>query len=250
VSERRYHHVLITGGAGGIGEALAHRFLRENYRVTLVDQRAADLARIRQAHPMVRAVALDVTDVHALVELGAELGSDPQGPDVVINSAGVHQSTPLCAPGYQVADQLRDIEREVRTNVIALAQNCAIWIPYLRNRAGGGAIVNMASALALVPKYSSAVYCASKAAVHQFSRILAMQLEGSPVRIVTVYPPMVATAMTAGRHGPRTMTPDRFAQLFYDAFARGEPAIWIGGARWLYWLHRVSPRLAASRVEP
>ena len=247
---RKHHHVLITGGAGGIGEALARCFLTEGHRVVIVDRRADALERIQQQLPAIQTTVLDITDTAALQDLASKLGPCPDGPDVLINNAGIHGSVPLIAPNYDVADQLRDIDSEIRTNFTALAQNCALWRPYLQDRAGGAAIVNIASALAFVPKYSSATYCASKAAVHQFSLSLALQLAHTRIRVVTVYPPMVATHMTAGRDRPTTMPADRFAHLFYRAFINGKRTIRIGDSRWLYWLHRLSPALAARWIEP
>ena len=249
MSRRVYRHVLITGGAGGIGEAMARRFLEAGYRVVLVDRRADALARLRQQHPALHTEALDITDTSALQELAHRLGSNADGPDVLINNAGVHRAVPLTAPDYLLADQLRDIDAEIRTNFTALAQNCALWLPYLQTRSSA-AIVNVASVLAFIPKSSSATYCASKAAVHQFSQVLAQQLRGTSVRVVTVYPPLIATGMTAGRGDRARMTADQFARRFYRTFARGRQTIRIGEASWLYWLHRLAPGLAARTIEP
>jgi uncharacterized oxidoreductase len=250
MSAARYRHVLITGGAGGIGEALARRFLEDGCQVVLVDRRADALERVRRQLPRVETVALDVTDTAALQALTDRLGPRPDGPDVIVNNAGIHHAVPLTAPGYSVADQLRDIDLETRTNFTALAQHCALWLPHLTARPLGAAIVNVASALAFVPKSSSAIYCATKAAVEQFSDVLARQLAGTSVRVVTVYPPLLATGLTAGRDVRPAMTADQFARAFHRAFLRGESIIRVGETRWLYWLHRLSPGLAASRIEP
>lgn len=244
----QYRHALITGGAGGIGKAMAGRFLREGYRVLLVDRHRDALERIRHDWPEVGIAAIDVTDTGALRGLVEEWGPRADGPDVIVNCAGIHCATPLTSPGYDIADQLADIDREVRTNVVALAQHCALWRPHLMTRTNGGAVVNIASALAFVPKYSSATYCATKAAVHQFSRVFALQLAGTRVRVVTVYPPLVATAMTAGRDAS-AMLPEEFAERFYRAFRKGRRTIQIGGSKWLHLADRISPALALRFVE-
>ena len=57
----------------------------------------------------------------------------------------------------------------------------------------------MTSGLTLVPKQTAAMYCASKAALHSFSKALRWQLEGTAVKVFEVLPPVVDTAMTAGR---------------------------------------------------
>jgi uncharacterized oxidoreductase len=249
MTEHSYQHVLITGGAGGIGQALARRFLKEDHIVTLLDQNVGDLDLIREQIPTIRTIAADVTDHHSMQRLAAILGTDPNGPDVLINNAAIHRSTPLTAPNYRVSEQVHDIDLEVRTNFTALAQICALWLPMLTARPNGAAIINVASALAFIPKYSSAVYCASKAAVELFSEVLARQVAGTNVRIVRVYPPRVATKMMAGRPFAPMMSSDQFASEFYREFQSGRETIRIGEARWLYWLHRLSPSLAARCIE-
>ena len=71
--------------------------------------------------------------------------------------------------------------------------------------------MNVSSVLALAPKRSAPVYCATKAAVRSFSQALRYQLAAtSSIRVVEALPPMVDTAMTAGRTG-RKMSPDSVA---------------------------------------
>jgi uncharacterized oxidoreductase len=248
MTRRKYSHALITGGAGGIGKAIAECFMRDRYRVTLVDCRCEALENIRRDWPSVEIATLDITDTTELRSLVDDLGRRNDGPDVIVNCAGIHHSTPLTSPGYPICEQLVDIDREIRTNVVALAQHCALWRPYLMARTNGAAIVNIASALAFVPKYSSAIYCATKAAVHQFSRVLALQLAETGIRVVTVYPPLVATAMTAGRN-EGAMPSAEFAARFYRAFAKGETTIHVGESKWLYLIDRLSPSLALRLVE-
>jgi uncharacterized oxidoreductase len=248
LSGPNYQHILITGGAGGIGRSMAARFLREGCKVTLVDRNRDALERIRGECPQIEVAAIDITDTPTLRRLVDDLGPRADGPDVIINSAGIHCSAPLTSPDYAIGDQLADIEREVRTNFVALAQHCALWRPHLETRVNGAAIVNLASALAFVPKYSSAVYCATKAAVHQFSRIFAMQLAGTNVRVVTVYPPLVASAMTAGRNSG-AMSAEEFVARFYGEFRKGIRNIHIGESKWLYLANRISPFLAARFIE-
>jgi len=247
-ARRRYRLVVITGAAGGIGQALSRRFLAEGYRVVLVDRRGDQLARVQNLSA-VEMVTLDVTDTSGLRALADNLGPRQDGPDVIINNAAVHSRLWLPEPGNDGAAVLQSIDQEIRTNFTAVAQNCAIWLPYLLARPEGAAIVNIASALAFVPKRSSPIYCASKAALQQFSLVLGQQLKGTRVSVVTVFPPLVSTAMTTG-HAAGGMSPDRFAGAFYRQFAAGRQAIRVGNARWQYWLSRLSPKMASWTVEP
>ncbi len=81
------------------------------------------------------------------------------------------------------------------------------------------AIVNVSPGLALVPKQTASIYCASKAALHSFSKTLRWQLEGTSVKVFEVLPSAVDTAMTAGR-GRAKISPDRLAGEFWRGFQR------------------------------
>ena len=242
-------HALITGGAGGLGSALAMRFLRAGHRVTVIDRNQAALDKLIGTTPPLEARCIDVTDVGALSDLAAQMGPDPAGPDILVNNAGLHIARALSDPDYSIDAQLADIHREIQVNFTALAQNCAIWRPYLQQRPGKPAIVNTASALSFVPKMSSATYCATKAAVDQFTRVLRLQLATTNVRVVTVYPPLVHTPLTGERASGAPMSPDRYADLFYRAFVAGKDIIRIGQVRWLYYLERLLPAAARHFIK-
>ena len=246
---RKQRHVLITGGAGGIGLALAQQFLQVGDQVTLVDQHQQTLADAQKQWPQIQTYLIDVTNTQALSALAQKLGTDPEGPDIIINNAGVHIACPLTNKDYTVETQLSDISEEIQINFTALVNNCAIWIPYLETRTGQPALINTVSALAFVPKYASAVYCGCKAAVDQFSTVLRMQLEHSHIRVVTVYPPLIATAMTGERASNKAMSAKQFADIFYRKFSQGKDIIRIGEVAWLYYLNRISPRIAANFIE-
>jgi len=243
-----YRHALITGGAGGIGKAIAGCFLRAGARVLLMDRNSEALERTKRDWPAATIAPIDITDTQTLRGFVEEWGPRKDGPDVIVNCAGIHHAIPFISPAHAIADQLSAIDHEVRTNFTALAQHCVLWLPHLRKRANGAAIVNMASALAFVPKYSSATYCATKAAIHQFGSVLALQLDGTGIRVVTVYPPLVATGMTAGRNAG-AMAPEEFAERFYRAFVKGSTTIYIGDSKWLYLAHRISPWAAQKFIE-
>lgn len=243
------HHILIMGGAGGLGTALAQRFLAAGDRITLVDNQKSALVAVQRRWSQIQIRLLDITDTAALSSLASKLGSDPEGPDIIINNAGIHIARPLTNVDYSIDEQLANITQEIQINFTALAHNCALWRPYLETRKGQPALVNIASALAFVPKYTSAVYCGCKAAVDQFSSVLRMQLETSKIRVVTVYPPLISTAMTRNRVSEKNMSANKFADIFYYSFSQGKDIIRIGEVRWLYYLNKIAPHIAAKFIE-
>ncbi len=111
------------------------------------------------------------------------------------------------------------------------------------------AIVNVSSGLALVPKQSAAVYCASKAGLHSFTTALRWQLEGSTIAVFEIMPPLVDTAMTAGR-GRRKLSPDALAAEFWSGWCADRLVLPIGRTKQLVWLQRWLPHLAERIMRP
>lgn len=228
------HTVLITGGAGGIGKALAERFLAAGNRVIVTGRDERKLAALRAKHPAIETHVADMADAGALERLAAAC------PDVtvLVNNAAVQHN-------YDFADAdvpVELIDSELATNLTGPLTLIKLLLPQLLARPEA-AIVNITSGLAYVPKQSAAVYCGSKAGLHIATRALRWQLEGTPVRVFEMIPPLVDTGMTAGR-GSGKITPQALVDEFWPAFARDQAVIPIGRSRLLLLLRRAVPGLA------
>jgi uncharacterized oxidoreductase len=104
------------------------------------------------------------------------------------------------------------------------------------------AIVNVSSILAISPKRSAPVYCATKAAVRSFTQALRYQLaEQAPhIRVVEVAPPIVDTAMTTGR-GRRKLRPEQVAAEALRGIEADRVEIAVGATKAVRWIYRLSP---------
>lgn len=224
--------VLVTGGATGIGFALAEKFHAAGNRVILAGRSEASLADAAGRLPGVETCVADIVRESDRERLVAEF------PDVsvLVNNAGIQFSGAFAASAPQ------DIAREIDVNFLAPALLSRAFLPLLLARESA-AIVNVSSALALVPKEAAAMYCASKAALHSFSKTLRWQLEGTPVRVFEVLPPLVETAMTAGR-GKGKITPAQLADAFWEGFKADRYEMPIGKARLLARINRLTPAIA------
>lgn len=130
-------------------------------------------------------------------------------------------------------------------NTLAPVLLTALFLDDLR-AADPGVVVNVTSLLALSPKSSAPVYSASKAALRSFTRALRWQLaDHDSVRVVEVVPPMVDTAMTAGR-GSKKMQPADVAERIVQGLEQDQAEIRLGVARLVHWLSRVAPPLASA----
>jgi short-subunit dehydrogenase involved in D-alanine esterification of teichoic acids len=226
--------VLVTGATGGIGTALAHR-LREAGAVPVLTGR--DPARLAA----LEAEGFTVVPGELRTAEGcARLVRDvlAAGPlDVVLHNAGVQHLM-----DFRAGAPLGAIEEELDVNLHAPLRLTTLLLPHLLSRPEA-AVVNVTTGLALVPKQSAPVYCATKAALHSFSQSLRWQLEGTRVSVVEVLPPLVDTPMTAGR-GRGKMSPQACADAVVRGLQRGSPRVLVGKSRLLAVLVRVAPSLA------
>ena len=226
------HIVLVTGASRGIGLALAQTFHAKGNRVVLIGRDAAALAAAAHTMPDARSLVIDL----ALPGAAAEIARSFPDVSVLVNNAGIQingafESTP--------AD---DVAREISVNLAAPLALTHSYLPLLR-RHEEAAIVNVTSILALVPKQSAAVYCATKAALRSFTQALRWQLEGTPVRVFELVPPIVDTAMTAGR-GSGKISAEAVASAFWKGFADNRPEILVGKAGVAKLLARLLPAVA------
>jgi uncharacterized oxidoreductase len=232
------HKVLITGGATGIGLALAQQFHKAGNAVIVVGRRKAALDAASASLPGLVPRVADVSDPANWPRLVEEF------PDisVLVNNAGIQRNGPFSTMSAS------DIESELAINLVAPVMLCHAFLPHLVQRREA-AIVNVSSVLAIVPKQSAPIYCASKAALHSFSRTLRWQLEGTPVRVFEVLPALVDTAMTAGR-GKGKISPDVVAAAFWAGFQADRTEIFVGKAKAAKFINRLSPALAERIIRP
>ncbi|MFD2935862.1 SDR family oxidoreductase [Spirosoma flavum] len=184
------HVILITGGATGIGLALAEAFLRENNTVIICGRREDRLAEAKAKFPNLHTRVCDVSQAQDREELSSWLNEEFPNLNILINNAGIQQM--LSFAGEPIA--LADIERELTTNVTAPIHLTTLLLPLLRQQSEA-AILNVSSGLAFTPLAAVPVYCATKAALHSFTLSLRYQLRDTSVNVFEIVPPIVNTEL-------------------------------------------------------
>jgi NAD(P)-dependent dehydrogenase (short-subunit alcohol dehydrogenase family) len=172
---------IVTGAARGIGAAIVRRFVAEGARVAVLDlpgRLASGGAFI--ACDVSRAADCD----NAVAEADAMLG----GIDILVNNAGI-------APSGDVETMAEaDWDRTFAVNVKSIFLMSRRVIPIMR-AGGGGAIINIASDSAFMGYETDPAYCASKAAVVQLCRSMALRHARDKIRVTAVCPGAVKTEM-------------------------------------------------------
>lgn len=179
----------ITGGAGGLGRAVAQRLARDGLEPVLTGRDEAALAAAAQEVRGTAAPA-DVTSRAACEAAARSAASRPGGLRVLVHAAGIAESGPLLPP-----DDAR-FRRALEVNAIGAWNAITAALPHLE-AAGGGTVVAIASTAALRGFRYVAGYVASKHAVLGLVRALVQDLRGSSVRVAAVCPGFLDTPMTA-----------------------------------------------------
>ncbi len=181
-------NVVVTGGAGGIGRALARRLAAESARGVVVADRdlAGASAIAEEVHGL--AVELDARSEDSVRSL-VEQASAAFGPvDIFISNAGV----PGGLGGPEVPDDVW--EEAWRVNVLAHVWACRALLPEMLDR-GEGYLVNTASAAGLLTQVSSLVYSVTKHAAVALAEWLAIEYADAGIRVSCICPQGVRTPM-------------------------------------------------------
>ncbi|PTB96926.1 oxidoreductase [Marivirga lumbricoides] len=232
--------VLITGGSSGIGLVLAKRFLELGNKVVITGRDKNKLEEIHNDLPEIKTFAGDLTDKNSLDELVLFIEQQHAELNILINNAAVQYN-------YSFIDEpelIYKIDYEVSTNISAPIKLTGLLLPLLLKN-NNSAIVNVSSGLFIAPKKSASVYCASKSAIHTFSKTLRYQLENTGTKVFEIIPALIDTPMTSGR-GKSKISPEQLTDEFFKNFKKDKIESYIGKTKLLKFINRLSPKLSDS----
>jgi uncharacterized oxidoreductase len=228
--------IFITGGGSGIGRGLAEAFHQLGNKVIIGGRRESVLAATAGANPGIEFIVFDAASAESITAGAAELTRRFPALNVVINNAGVQWQHHF---DRESTLNEANVASEIDTNILGVLRVSSAFLPHLKQQAGA-TIINVTSGLAFTPMAVYPVYCATKAFVHSFTLSLRYQLRDTPVRVVELAPPWVATDLAAAHpeqaeHGDMKPMPlADFIAAAMAALATDEEELPIANARFLY----------------
>lgn len=207
VGASRSRVVVVTGGAGGLGQAIAAAFIAAGDRVAIADlDEAAAKTVAENLGEGAHALGLDVSDEAAWISALDDVEKRVGELDVLVNNAGIY------APNIKFEEMSIDLwRRHFAVNSDGVFLGCKHGI--LRMKKRGGAIVNIGSAFSITANPLGSAYCASKAAVLMTTRTAAASAGPYNVRVNAVLPGAVPTPMLMGNVTDDTSEADYLAAL-------------------------------------
>ncbi len=191
----------ITGGASGIGLAMARAFLEAGMNVMLADIEEpalqGALRGLSNYGPRVAGVVADVSERTTLEQAAAEAFARFGKVHVLCNNAGVSRAGPV----EKIATS--DWEWVIGVNLMGTVAGLQLFLPHIKAHGEGGHIVNTASIAGLAPGALSGPYAATKFGIVGLSEVLADELAGSNIGVSVLCPSWVRTRMVDnGRNRP------------------------------------------------
>ncbi|PNQ84100.1 SDR family oxidoreductase [Paenibacillus polymyxa] len=177
--------IFITGGGSGIGRALAEALHNLGNKVIISGRRKERLDETIKANPGMSAVELNVQDPASIKATAKQLIEEYPDVNVLINNAGIIQSDD--AAGVIDEDVLIST---VTTNLLGPIRLTSAFIEHLKSKEEA-VVINTTSILGFVPLATTAVYSATKAALHTYTLSQRYMLKDTSVKVIEIVPPWV-----------------------------------------------------------
>lgn len=206
--------IFITGGASGLGRAIAERWARDGWRVCIADihdERGADtVAAVNALGGEGRYERVDVTSEASIQAAANKLQDEWGGVDIVVNNAGI-------ATGGRIdTHSMEDWEAAININLLGVARGCKVFTPMFKQQ-GSGYFINTASMAGLIHPPAMASYNATKAAVVAISETLYIELSQDNIGVSVICPSFFKTNLQESLRTEDQEVRTMMAKLFKHA---------------------------------
>jgi uncharacterized oxidoreductase len=216
--------IFITGGTSGIGRGLAEAFHKLGNQVIIAGRRKALLDEVTRANPGMHGIELDIADPASIERAAATLIADYPTLNVLINNAGI-------MPFDDLSGRIDDATAvsTITTNLLGPIRMTSSLVGHLKKQPHA-TIINNTSVLAYVPIATTAVYSATKAALHSYTLSLRFMLRDTGVAVREIAPPWVNTDLIYKSDDPRAMPLDAFIAQTMAALATEREEVLVESA--------------------
>jgi uncharacterized oxidoreductase len=241
--------ILITGGATGIGFALAEAFIRTGNQVLICGRKEHKLLEAKGKLPQLHIKTCDIARESERQSLFEWTTTHYKTINILVNNAGIQRELDFRNGAAELSG-----ESEIEVNFTAPVHLSALFIPHLINQPES-AIVNISSGLAFIPIAKVPVYCATKAALHTFSVALRYQLRDTSTKIYEIIAPIVDTELDKGAREKRGqenrgIAPAELASTALKNIENDQFEQPIGMAQMLWQGARSEPEKVFSMINP
>ena len=216
--------ILVTGGASGIGLALAKRFLDHDNEVIVCGRREDWLMRAKDEMPRLNTYVCDVSDVSEREKLVLWTTREFPAVNVLVNNAGIQRRIDLTSE-----EEWETTRSEIQINLDAPIHLTQLFYRHFAQRETA-AFMNVTSGLSFMPLANVPIYCATKAALHSFTLSLRWQLKETHIRVVEIIPPAVDTDLQAPGLHTFGVNVGEFADHVFNELEAGSIEIAYGSA--------------------
>lgn len=229
--------IVITGGTSGIGYEMV-KYLQPDNEIIVISRSANKLEELTHKFRDVISYQADLSKLDELEAVASSIVERFNTIDVLINNAAVQHTPTFVEDAFDYAS----INHEITLNFTSICSLTYLLLPILTHR-NKAVILNINSGLALAPKTSSAIYCATKGALNIFTLSLRYQLENTNISVQQAFLELVETAMTTGR-GKNKISAKEASKIILNGLERGIPDHDIGKVKLLRFLLRLAPSIA------
>ncbi|MDQ6889100.1 MAG: SDR family oxidoreductase [Bacteroidota bacterium] len=189
--ENKKKIAIVTGGASGIGLAIAGKFIQNNILTIIIgrDKKKLDVAKASLGKLCVP-VSFDLNNLSAIPQLVDQLTKEHKKIDILVNNAGIN----LKKDFIEVTDN--DFQKIMHTNVTAMFSLSREVVKCMIEK-GSGSIINISSMASQYGLPKVIAYSASKAAIEGMTRAMAVELSPKGIRVNCIAPGFIATDMSA-----------------------------------------------------
>ncbi|MEO7720237.1 MAG: SDR family NAD(P)-dependent oxidoreductase [Capsulimonas sp.] len=226
--------VLITGGATGIGLALARKLIGANNIVIICGRRQSALDAAAAALPGLVTIQADISDSVSRAALAADVTARFPKLNVLINNAGHSRTTGIDDPDF-----LKTLELEIAVNFFGPVSLSILLLPVLR-RQSEATIANVTTGYVYVSSARMAPYSATKTALHSMTQTMRYMLRDTNVRMVEIIPGAHDTDMSSHVKGKKETT-ENAANTIMRRLAANVPEFLVGIPGVMLFAARLTP---------